>query len=71
MPADRARIRLTIALVVLQSAVASAVQGQVVRGRLVDEGDNAAIAGAMITLVDRDGRGVERMLTRSGTGVFE
>ena len=72
--ADRRRIRLTIAtiaLAVLQSAVASAVHGQVVRGRLVDEGDNAAIAGAMITLVDRDGRGVERMLTRSGTGVFE
>ncbi len=69
--ADRRRIRLTIALVVLQSAFASAVHGQVVRGRLVDEGDNAAIAGAMITLVDRDGRGVERMLTRSGTGVFE
>lgn len=74
MPAGRGRIRLTIAtiaLVALQSAVASAVQGQVVRGRLVDEGDNAAIAGAMITLMDRDGRGVERMLTRSGTGVFE
>ncbi|MCZ0935822.1 MAG: carboxypeptidase-like regulatory domain-containing protein [Gemmatimonadetes bacterium] len=74
MPADRGGIRLTIAtiaLVVLQSAVASAVHGQVVRGRLVDEGDNAAISGAMITLVDRAGRGVERMLTRSGTGVFE
>lgn len=74
MPADRGRIRLAvaaIALVVLQGAVASAVHGQVVRGRLVDEGDNAAIAGAMITLMDRDGRGVERMLTRSGTGVFE
>ena len=74
MPADRGRIRLAIALValvVLQGAVASAVQGQVVRGRLVDEGDNAAIAGAMITLMDRGGRGVERMLTRSGTGVFE
>ena len=55
----------------LQSAVASAVQDQVVRGRLVDDADNAAIAGAMITLMDRDGRGVERMLTRSGTGVFE
>ena len=74
MPAGRGRIRLTIAtiaLVVLQSAVASAVQGQVVRGRLVDDGDSAAIAGAMITLVGRDGRGVARMLTRSGTGVFE
>lgn len=71
-PAGRGRIRLTIAmiaLVVLQAAAASAMQGQVVRGRLVDEGDNAAIAGAMITLVDRDGRGVERMLTRSGIGV--
>ena len=64
MPAGRGRIRLTtatIALVVLQSAVASAMQGQVVRGRLVDEGDNAAIAGAMITLVDRDGRDPEVM----------
>lgn len=71
MPVGRGRIRLTIAWVVLQSAFASAVQGQVVRGRLVDEGDNAAIAGAMITLMDRSGRGVERMLTRSGTGVFE
>ena len=42
MPADRGRIRLTIgtiALFVLQSAAASAVQGQVVRGRLVDDGD--------------------------------
>ena len=74
MPAGRGRIRVTratIALVVLQTAVASALQGQVVRGRLVDDGDNAAIAGAMITLMDRGGRGVERMLTRSGTGVFE
>lgn len=74
MPAHGSRIRLTIgtiALVVLQSAIASAVQGQAVRGRLVDEGDNAAISGAMITLMDRDGRGVARVLTRSGTGVFE
>ncbi|MYC86912.1 MAG: carboxypeptidase regulatory-like domain-containing protein, partial [Gemmatimonadales bacterium] len=74
MPAGRGRIRVTIAtiaLVVLQSAVASAVHGQVVRGRLVDDGDNAAIAGAMVTLVGRDGRGVARMLTQSGTGVFE
>ena len=53
MTAGRGGIRLTIALVVLQSAVASAVQGQVVRGRLVEDRDNAAIAGAMITLMDR------------------
>lgn len=65
------RIGLPMALVVLQAAVASAMQGQVVRGRLVEDGGNAAIAGAMMTLMDRDGRGVQGMVTRSGTGRFE
>ena len=62
---------LAMALVVLQAAAAPAMQGQVIRGRLVDDGDNAAIAGAMMTLMNRAGRGVERTVTRSGTGLFE
>lgn len=62
---------LPMAVVVLQAAVAPAMQGQVIRGRLVDDGDNAAIAGAMMTLMDRSGRGVEGTVTRSGTGLFE
>ena len=64
-------VGLPIALVVLQAAVASVMQGQVIRGRLVEGGDSAAIAGAMMTLMDRDSRGVERMVTQSGTGLFE
>ncbi len=66
------RIGLPVALVMLQAAVAPAMlQGQVIRGRLVDNRDTAAIAGAMMTLMDRGDRGVQRMLTQGGTGLFE
>ena len=71
MRTDGVRIGLSIAWVVLQAAVAPSMQGQVIRGRLVDAADNAAIAGAMMTLMDRDGRAVERILTHSATGMFE
>ena len=70
MRADGFRIGLPIALVVLQAAVAPAMQGQVIRGRLADAADDAAIAGAMMTLMDRGGRVVERTLTHSATGLF-
>ena len=71
MRTDGVRIGLAIAGVVLQAAVAPSMQGQVIRGRLVAAADNAAIAGAMMTLMDRDGRAVERILTHSATGMFE
>lgn len=61
---------LAMALVVLQAAVVPAMQGQTIRGRLVDDGDNAAIAGAMMTLMNRGGRGVQRTVSM-GTGLFE
>ncbi len=64
-------VGLPIALVVLQAAVAPTLQGQAIRGTLVEDGDNAAISGAMMTLMDRSGRGVERTVTQSGTGLFE
>ncbi len=71
MRADGGKIGLLMALVMLQAAAAPAVQGQVIRGRLVDDADNAAIAGAMMTLMDRGGLGVEQTVTQGGTGLFE
>jgi len=47
------------------------MQGQVIRGRFIGDEDNAAIAGAMITLMDREDQGVERTLTQNSTGLFE
>ena len=65
------RVGLPIAWVVLQAVVAPAIQGQVVRGSLVDAADDAGITGAMISLMDRGGRPVEQVLTRGATGLFE
>ena len=62
---------LLAALVLLQAALAPTVHGQLVRGRLVDAADDAAVAGAMMTLMDRDGRAIERVLTQSVSGRFE
>ncbi len=63
---------IALVLVVVQSLLASAVQGQVVRGRLVAaDADSTAIAGAMTILTDREGRGVDRAISRIGTGRFE
>ena len=60
-----------LALVVLCLAVPSHASGQVVRGRLVEAGEEGGIGGAMMTLVDRNGRGAEQVLTRSNSGLFE
>ena len=49
----------------LQSASA-----QVVRGRLVDAATDTGIGGAMVTLTDRGGDGVEQVLTRGDRGAF-
>ena len=71
MRAGRIRSGVLIALVVLQSAAASALHGQLVRGSLVDAAGDSAIGGAMMTLVDRDGHAVDRTLTNTATGLFE
>ena len=71
MPADYRNWASILGLVVLQAAIAPALHGQVVRGRLVDAADAAAITGAMITLMDRGGRAVEQVLTRSDGSQFE
>ena len=54
----------------LQAAIAPAVHGQVVRGRLSDAADQVAVSGAMMTLMDRGGRAADQVLTRSGSGLF-
>ncbi len=71
MRAGRIRSGVLTALVVLQSAAASALHGQLVRGSLVDAAGDSAIGGAMMTLVDRDGHAVDRTLTNTATGLFE
>ncbi len=57
-------------LVVLLGATAVSANAQVVRGRLVEADEEIGIGGAMIALVDREGRGLEQVLTR-GSGIFE
>ncbi len=57
-------------LALLLAAVAPTANAQVVRGRLLDAADEAAVSGAMISLLDRDGNQSSRVLTR-GTGLFE
>ena len=61
--------RLTFAILLLGGIVAPAT-GQVVRGRLVDSADDAAVGGAMISLLDRDDNQLSRVLTRD-SGLFE
>ena len=65
----RRRLPLLAVLSFLAAAPHSG-SGQVVRGRLVDaDGDNG-IGGAMVSLMDRSGRTLEHVLTRSGSGFF-
>ena len=64
-------IGFSMALFVLQMAMVQAIQGQVVRGRLVEAADAAGIPGAMISLIDRSGRIAEQILTRGDNGFFE
>lgn len=61
--------RLAFAVLLFGGIVAPAA-GQVVRGRLVDSADNAAVGGAMISLLDRDDNQLSRVLTRD-SGLFE
>ncbi len=65
-----ARVGLPVFAIGVLVATTPALQGQVVRGRLVDEAGDVAIAGAMMTLLDRDGEIIDRILSRSGTGTF-
>ncbi len=53
------------------AAVPSAGDAQLVRGRLVEAEEEVGVGGAMITLVSREGRAIERVLTRSGSGLFQ
>ena len=59
-----------LALLWLLAAVPHCATGQVVRGRLVDAAGGSGIGGAMVSLVDRSGRGIEQVLTR-GSGLFQ
>ena len=61
--------RVAAALLVTGGSAASA-NAQVVRGRLVDAADDAGVGGAMISLMDRDGRQLSQVLTRD-SGLFE
>ncbi len=62
-------VRLATAIF-LSVGAPSAVDAQVLRGRLVGADDGNGIGGAMLTLVDRSGRMAERVLSRDN-GVFE
>lgn len=55
----------------LVAAGPDAANGQVVRGRLVDAAGGSGIGGAMVSLEDRAGRSFDRVLTRTGSGLFE
>ena len=68
---NRVALALPMAWVILQAALAPAVQGQVIRGKLVNAADDRGIAGAMMTLLDRAGRDFEQVLTRGTSGLFE
>ena len=54
----------------LIAAVPDSADGQVVRGRLVDAAGGSGIGGAMVSLVNRSGRGIGQTLTRS-SGLFQ
>ena len=49
----------------------AAATAQVVRGRLMESGEGGAIASAMMTLRDRDGRDLDQALSRTASGLFE
>ena len=66
---DRTTLLPFLALLWLFAAVSHSANGQVVGGRLVDAAGGSGIGGAMVSLVDRSGRGIEQVLTRS-SGLF-
>ena len=55
----------------LIAGVSGAANGQEVRGRLVDAAGGSGIGGAMVSLEDRAGRSLDRVLTRTGSGLFQ
>ena len=67
---DRTTLLPFLAVLWLFAAVPHSANGQVVRGRLVDAAGGSGIGGAMVSLVDRSGRGIEQVLTRS-SGLFQ
>lgn len=60
-----------VTAVCLFAAVPHAANGQEVRGRLVDAAGGSGIGGAMVSLEDRDGRGIGQVLTRTESGLFQ
>lgn len=69
--AKRTIVLTCLTLLWLFAAVPDAVNGQVVRGRLVDGAGGSGVGGAMVSLEDRDARGIDRVLTRTESGLFE
>ncbi len=60
-----------LALLWLLVGFPQSAHAQLVRGRLVDAAGGSGIGGAMVSLVDQSGRAVERVLTRSPSGLFQ
>ena len=54
----------------LLAAVPHSASGQVVRGTLVDAADGSGIGGAMVSLEDRAGRAMDRVIAHSDSGLF-
>jgi len=69
--ANRIAVLPCLTVLWLIAAVPDAANGQEVRGRLVDAAGGSGIGGAMVSLEDRDGRPLDRVLTRTESGLFQ
>ena len=63
--------KIACAAALLAAAAHQAASGQVVRGRVVEAGQETFVDGAMVALEDRSGRRLTEVLARTGTGLFE
>ncbi|MYB05646.1 MAG: hypothetical protein F4Y07_09995 [Gemmatimonadetes bacterium] len=71
MAHSRHRFMVSVAVAVaLSGGIRISASAQVVRGHLVDAADDSGIAGAMMSLVDRNGAWLARVLSGDG-GLFE
>ena len=71
MAHSRHRFMVGVAVAVaLSGGIRVSASAQVVRGRLVDAADDSGIGGAMMSLVDRNGAWLSRVLSGDG-GLFE
>lgn len=69
--ANRIAVLPCLTVLCLFAAVPRAANGQEVRGRLVDAAGGSGIGGAMVSLEGRVGRSLDRVLSRTESGLFE